>query len=121
MVHRDGAELGGSGPCGLAAPPFDWTTGRRDGLQRTAIADNVISNDVSPVGGPARRGRMGTMSRSSVGAARIREPVEGPVNRADRLPVDELVLLDTDPDRLDVVGGLAHGCWIDSTGPDGSA
>jgi 6-phospho-beta-glucosidase len=36
------------------------------------------------------------------------ELVEGLVNRADRLPVDELVLLDTDPDRLDVVGGLAQ-------------
>ena len=36
------------------------------------------------------------------------ELVEGLVNRADRLPVDELVLLDTDPDRLEVVGGLAQ-------------
>ena len=36
------------------------------------------------------------------------ELVEGFVNRADRLPIDELVLLDTDPDRLEVVGGLAQ-------------
>lgn len=35
------------------------------------------------------------------------ELVEGFVTRADRLPVDELVLLDVDPERLDVVGGLA--------------
>ncbi len=36
------------------------------------------------------------------------ELVEGFVNRADRLPIDELVLLDTDADRLEVVGGLAQ-------------
>lgn len=35
------------------------------------------------------------------------ELVEGFVTRADRLPVDELVLLDIDRERLDVVGGLA--------------
>src|SRR2546427_8973006 len=35
------------------------------------------------------------------------ELVEGFVTRQDRLPVDELVLLDIDPERLDVVGGLA--------------
>jgi 6-phospho-beta-glucosidase len=36
------------------------------------------------------------------------ELVEGFVNRADRLPIDELVLLDTDADRLETVGGLAQ-------------
>jgi 6-phospho-beta-glucosidase len=36
------------------------------------------------------------------------ELVEGFVTRGDRLPVDELVLLDIDPDRLSVVGGLAE-------------
>jgi 6-phospho-beta-glucosidase len=36
------------------------------------------------------------------------ELVEGFVNRADRLPIDDLVLLDTDPDRLEIVGGLAE-------------
>jgi 6-phospho-beta-glucosidase len=35
------------------------------------------------------------------------ELVEGFVTRGDRLPVDELVLLDIDPERLAVVGGLA--------------
>ena len=35
------------------------------------------------------------------------ELVEGFVRRADRFPVDELVLLDPDPERLEVVGGLA--------------
>ena len=35
------------------------------------------------------------------------ELVEGLVTRADRLPVDELVLLDPDPERLEVVGALA--------------
>src|SRR5712691_6415568 len=36
------------------------------------------------------------------------ELVEGFVTRGDRLPVDELVLLDIDPERLGVVGGLAE-------------
>ncbi len=36
------------------------------------------------------------------------ELVEGLVAHADRLPVEELVLFDVDPDRLQVVGGLAR-------------
>ena len=36
------------------------------------------------------------------------ELVEGFARRAERLPIDELVLLDTDPDRLEIVGGLAQ-------------
>ena len=36
------------------------------------------------------------------------ELVEGFVTRGDRLPVDELVLLDIDPERLEIVGGLAE-------------
>jgi 6-phospho-beta-glucosidase len=35
------------------------------------------------------------------------ELIEGIARRSDRLPVDELVLLDIDPERLEVVGGLA--------------
>jgi 6-phospho-beta-glucosidase len=35
------------------------------------------------------------------------ELVEGLATREDRLPVDELVLFDVDPERLSVVGGLA--------------
>jgi 6-phospho-beta-glucosidase len=35
------------------------------------------------------------------------ELIEGIARRANRLPVDELVLLDTDPERLEIVGGLA--------------
>ena len=35
------------------------------------------------------------------------ELIEGIARRGDRMPVDELVLLDTDPERLEVVGGLA--------------
>ena len=35
------------------------------------------------------------------------ELVEGVVRRADRLPIDELALLDVDAERLDIVGGLA--------------
>src|SRR6266487_3062609 len=36
------------------------------------------------------------------------ELVEGFVSRTDRLPVDELVLLDIDPERLAIVGALAE-------------
>src|SRR5260221_207746 len=36
------------------------------------------------------------------------ELVEGFVRRADRLPIDELVLLDIDAERLSIVGGLAQ-------------
>src|SRR6187397_221575 len=36
------------------------------------------------------------------------ELVEGFVTRGDRLPVDELVLLDIDSERLSVVGALAE-------------
>lgn len=36
------------------------------------------------------------------------ELVEGFVTRGDRLPIDELVLLDIDPERLDIVGALAE-------------
>jgi 6-phospho-beta-glucosidase len=43
------------------------------------------------------------------------ELIEGITNRADRLPVDELVLLDIDPERLEVVGGLA-GRMLDRMG-----
>jgi 6-phospho-beta-glucosidase len=35
------------------------------------------------------------------------ELIEGLATRSERLPVDELVLLDIDPERLEVVGGLA--------------
>ena len=35
------------------------------------------------------------------------ELVEGLATRSERLPVDELVLFDLDPERLQVVGGLA--------------
>jgi 6-phospho-beta-glucosidase len=36
------------------------------------------------------------------------ELVDGFTRRVDRLPIDELVLLDVDPERLAVVGGLAR-------------
>jgi 6-phospho-beta-glucosidase len=46
------------------------------------------------------------------------ELVEGFVTRADRVPVDDLVLLDVDPERLEVVGGLA-GRMLTKVGYDG--
>jgi 6-phospho-beta-glucosidase len=36
------------------------------------------------------------------------ELIEGFTRRPDRLPIDELVLLDIDPQRLEIVGGLAQ-------------
>jgi 6-phospho-beta-glucosidase len=36
------------------------------------------------------------------------ELVDGFTRRADRLPIDEIALLDIDPDRLAIVGGLAE-------------
>ncbi len=46
------------------------------------------------------------------------ELVEGFVRRADRFPIDELALLDVDPERLAVVGGLA-GRMLDRAGYGG--
>ena len=36
------------------------------------------------------------------------ELVDGLARRTDRLPIDELVLLDIEPERLEIVGGLAR-------------
>lgn len=47
------------------------------------------------------------------------ELVEGFVTRADRVPLDDLVLLDIDPERLEVVGGLA-GRMLAKAGYDGA-
>ena len=46
------------------------------------------------------------------------ELVEGFATRRDRLPVDELVLLDIDPERLAIVAGLA-GRMLERAGWDG--
>src|SRR5213592_69710 len=47
------------------------------------------------------------------------ELVEGFVTRANRVPLDDLVLLDVDAERLEVVGGLA-GRMLGKAGYDGS-
>src|SRR5213593_2899120 len=47
------------------------------------------------------------------------ELVEGFVTRANRVPLDDLVLLDVDAERLEVVGGLA-GRMLAKAGYDGS-
>jgi 6-phospho-beta-glucosidase len=46
------------------------------------------------------------------------ELVEGFVRRAERFPIDELALLDPDPERLEVVGGLA-GRMLEHAGYSG--
>ncbi len=53
------------------------------------------------------------------GSSYTPELVEGFANRAGRIPVDELVLLDPDTERLDVVGGLA-GRMLARAGWNGS-
>src|ERR1700675_3612086 len=54
-------------------------------------------------------GRMGVkVAVVGGGSTYTPELVEGFVPRGDRLPVDELVLLDIDPERLRVGGGLAQ-------------
>jgi 6-phospho-beta-glucosidase len=72
-----------------------------------AIADNVISNPVKPL---YREARALGVKIAVVGGGSTYTPelVEGFVRRADRLPIDELVLLDVDAERLAVVGGLAQ-------------
>ena len=46
------------------------------------------------------------------------ELIEGLAVRDDRVRIDELVLLDIDPERLEIVGGLARrGCWPVWAGP----
>jgi 6-phospho-beta-glucosidase len=79
----------------LGAPP----TGRQDvsgnfpNDSGTGVYDaGVVGVKVAVVGG---------------GSTYTPELVEGLVARGDRLSVDELVLLDIDRERLDVVGGLA--------------
>src|SRR5438093_4319521 len=47
------------------------------------------------------------------------ELVEGFITRANRVPLDDLVLLDVDPERLEVVGGLA-GRMLAKAGYDGT-
>ena len=51
------------------------------------------------------------------------ELVDGFARRTDRLAIDEIALLDIDPERLEVVGGLAERMlrkqgWPGQAGPD---
>ena len=45
------------------------------------------------------------------------ELVDGLARRTDRVPIDELVLLDIDPERLEVVGGLARRMLVRAEWP----
>src|SRR4051812_46115812 len=75
-------------------------------LPRDRLLHMLISNR------PARRqvgDRMGVkIAVVGGGSTYTPELIEGFANRPDRLPIDELVLLDVNPERLDVVGGLAR-------------
>src|SRR5437016_3678843 len=84
------------------------------GIVEPRIDDKVISNLSSnrhrfP---PNRRepgGPMGTkIAVIGAGSTYTPELVDGLARRIDRLPIDELVLLDIEPERLEVVGGLAR-------------
>ena len=48
------------------------------------------------------------------------ELIEGIARRNDRLPVDELVLMDVSAERLELVGGVAGASCPASVGPAGS-
>src|SRR6185503_6301104 len=59
--------------------------------------------------GPPRRDGLGVkLAVVGGGSTYTPELIEGIALRAARLPVDELVLLDIDPERLEIVGGLAQ-------------
>src|SRR4051794_4414849 len=92
-------------------------TGGR-GVESGTIADNVISNGVKPSGhrSPRRRPTMGLkVAVIGGGSTYTPELVDGFARRAERLPLDELVLYDISTERLDVVGGLA-GRMLDHLG-----
>src|SRR5918992_5352837 len=89
----------------------------RLGRGLTAIAHNVITNLSSPghdrvSQGPsyARLGGPMGLKVSVIGGGSTYTPelIEGLAARADRLPIDELVLQDVNPARLEIVGGLAR-------------
>ena len=63
---------------------------------------------ISPGGVYDARGMGVKVAVVGGGSTYTPELVEGFVTRSDRLPVDELVLLDVDPERLAVVGALAE-------------
>ena len=91
-------------------------------LALCATVDNVISNspdvkgrDNGPLEAIAWRRSTRRESRLSLklavvggGSTYTPELIDGLARRVDRLPVDDLVLLDIDPERLDIVGGLAR-------------
>src|SRR6185503_7649747 len=84
-------------------------------LARQLNADNVISNLSSRRTRSSRgvrrsqRGEMG-LKLAVVGGGSTYTPelVDGFSRRADRVQVDEIALLDIDPERLAIVGGLAE-------------
>ena len=68
--------------------------------------DNVISNVSSVLVEGSEVGLKLTVVGG--GSTYTPELIDGFWRRADRLPVSEIVLLDNDPDRLELVGGLAR-------------
>src|SRR5262245_51355173 len=84
---------------------------RGAGVESSAIADNVISNDVkTSMDGSRRTIRAMAVKVAVIGGGGTYTPelVDGVARRVDRLPIDELVLFDISTERLDVVGGLAQ-------------
>ena len=103
-MERDGAELKGVAGHRLVRPR-EGVGGLR-GLAHAPVADNVISNRVKSPHGKGRNGRQDRRRRRWQHLSP--ELVEG-FARHERLPIDELVLLDIEsPERLEIVGGLAR-------------
>src|SRR6185369_9450557 len=104
VMERDGAELE-SVAGHRRVRPREGVGGLR-GLAHATVADNVISIRVKS---PHGRDAMGVkIAVVGGGSTYTPELVEGFARRHERLPIDELVLLDIDPERLEIVGGLAR-------------
>src|SRR5437762_2245462 len=84
------------------------------GVVDAKLDDKVISNlssnrhRLSPESGEPGGPMSTKIAVIGGGSTYTPELVDGLARRADRLPIGELVLLDIEPERLEVVGGLAQ-------------
>ena len=106
VVQRDGTEL--ESEAGHLAVRTSLAGRGGEGLVPSVIADNVISNGVKPDGSATEESMGVKIAVVGGGSTYTPELIEGFEARRDRLPIDEIVLLDVDPERLAIVGGLAQ-------------
>jgi len=72
----------------------------RSGAWHQTLAEDRLGTKIAVIGG---------------GSTYTPELIDGLTTRAERLPIEELALLDVDQERLDIVGGLAQR-MLDRTG-----